>query len=125
MTIATTILAPDEIPSTKGPAMGFSKKVWSRKPDRLSAPPSMAAMRIRGSLMRQMISTSLASPSFVSSISKILEIGMWTFPELILTTMITKNAMASTINTVIYRVRRLRFSWLKLSAVLLFCNEFF
>ena len=44
----TTIFAPEEIPSTKGPAMGLRKKVWSKKPDTDSAPPRMAASSIRG-----------------------------------------------------------------------------
>ena len=29
----TTSFAPEEIPSTKGPAIGLAKNVWSRKPD--------------------------------------------------------------------------------------------
>ena len=30
MTMATTSFAPDEMPSTNGPAMGLWKNVWSR-----------------------------------------------------------------------------------------------
>ena len=40
--------APEETPSTKGPAMGLAKKLCSRKPDTLSAPPSRAAAARRG-----------------------------------------------------------------------------
>ena len=36
---ATTSLAPEEIPSTKGPAIGLLKNVCSRNPDTDSAPP--------------------------------------------------------------------------------------
>ena len=54
----TVSLAPEEMPSTKGPAMGLAKKVWSRKPDTLSAPPRMAAASRRGSRMPQMIPSS-------------------------------------------------------------------
>ena len=49
----TASLAPEEIPSTKGPAMGLAKKVWSRKPDRDSPPPRMAAAKIRGARSSQ------------------------------------------------------------------------
>ena len=45
----TTSLAPEEIPSTKGPAMGLAKKVWSRKPDTDNAPPRITTARILGS----------------------------------------------------------------------------
>ena len=49
MTRDTASLAPEEMPSTKGPAMGFAKKVWSRKPETDSPPPKMIAAQIRGS----------------------------------------------------------------------------
>ena len=45
---ATESLAPEEMPSTKGPAMGFAKNVCSWKPATESAPPSTAAARSRG-----------------------------------------------------------------------------
>ena len=51
----TVSLAPEEMPSTKGPAMGLAKKVWSRKPDTDSAPPRMAAASTRGRRMPQMM----------------------------------------------------------------------
>ena len=54
----TVSLAPEEMPSTKGPAMGLAKKVWSRKPDTLSAPPRMAAASTRGSRIPQMMPVS-------------------------------------------------------------------
>ena len=54
----TVSLAPEEMPSTKGPAMGLAKKVWSRKPDTLSAPPRMAAASTRGRRMPQMMPVS-------------------------------------------------------------------
>ena len=41
----TASLAPEDIPSTKGLAIGFPKKVWRRKPDTDRAPPSMAAAK--------------------------------------------------------------------------------
>ena len=40
---ATTNFAPEEIPSTKGPAMGFEKKFCNKQPDTDNAPPKIAA----------------------------------------------------------------------------------
>lgn len=37
--IDTTSFAPDEIPSTNGPAIGLWKRVWRRYPDKANAPP--------------------------------------------------------------------------------------
>ena len=59
--IPTTILAPEEMPSTNGPAMGLRKKVWSKKPDRARAPPNMAASSIRGMRMLKIIRLSGAA----------------------------------------------------------------
>ena len=55
ITRATTILAPDEIPRTKGPAMGLEKKVCRRKPATDKAPPRITAARIRGRRISHMI----------------------------------------------------------------------
>ena len=55
ITSETVSFAPEEIPSTKGPAMGLEKNVWSRKPDTLNAPPRMAAASTRGSRMPQIM----------------------------------------------------------------------
>ena len=49
MLSATVSLAPEDTPRTKGPAIGFPKKVCSRKPETDSAPPSSAAASTRGS----------------------------------------------------------------------------
>ena len=43
----STSFAPDEIPRMNGPAIGFAKKVCSRKPDSASAPPRRIAGRMR------------------------------------------------------------------------------
>ena len=48
MKTETTSFAPEEIPRTKGPAMGFEKKVCKRKPDTESAPPRIRAASILG-----------------------------------------------------------------------------
>ena len=52
---ATASLAPDEIPSTKGPAIGFLKKLCKRYPDSASAPPRSIAASALGSLILPMI----------------------------------------------------------------------
>ena len=48
ISIATTSLAPEEIPSTNGPAIGLLKKVCRRNPDTDRAPPRMMTARILG-----------------------------------------------------------------------------
>ncbi len=48
MVSATTSLAPEEIPSTKGPAIGLLKKVCSKNPETESAPPRMITASILG-----------------------------------------------------------------------------
>ena len=114
MLSATTILAPEEIPRTNGPAIGFSKKVCKRKPDRDRAPPRIAAIRIRGRRIFQIILYSFPSPVRRSRIRKISGIEIFTFPELIFSTVMAANARISTRNTAAYRERRRKFSIWKL-----------
>ena len=45
---ATVNLAPDEMPRTKGPAIGLWKNVCSRKPETERAPPRIIAASKRG-----------------------------------------------------------------------------
>ena len=106
MTSATHIFAPEEIPSTKGPAMGLPKKVCSRNPERASAPPSSAASRIRGMRIFQMMLTSFSSPCLRKRILRILPTGMRTLPVLIFRTIIKRTAAASAAKTKAQRVRR-------------------
>jgi len=89
---ATTIFAPEEMPSTKGPAMGLEKKVCSKKPARLSAPPSSAAIRMRGRRIFQMIFTCVGSPVLVKMIFAISPTEIGTLPILIFSTVIAHNA---------------------------------
>ena len=107
---ATTILAPEEIPSTNGPAIGFEKKVCNKKPDRDNAPPSIAAIRMRGSRIFQIILYSTASPSLMNNILNIFGTEICTFPVLIFNTIIAKNAARSPRNTTVYLERLLKFS---------------
>ena len=53
--IATNIFAPDEIPSTNGPAIGFLKNVCNKNPDNDNAPPKIAAIHRRGRRIFQII----------------------------------------------------------------------
>ena len=85
------IFAPEEIPSTNGPAIGFEKNVCNKKPDRDNAPPSNAAIRIRGRRIFHMILYSTASPSCKNNILKIFGTEICTFPVLIFSTVMTKN----------------------------------
>ena len=69
MTSATTSWAPEEMPRTNGPAMGFAKNVWSRKPDTESAPPSNAAARSLGKRMSHRIWYAVLSRSVPDKIA--------------------------------------------------------
>ena len=55
VTMARNIFAPDEMPSTNGPAIGLRKKVWMRNPESESAPPKTAASKSLGSRIFQII----------------------------------------------------------------------
>ena len=55
ITSETASFAPDEMPSTNGPAMGLWKNVCRRYPDTDSAPPKMSADAMRGNLICIMI----------------------------------------------------------------------
>lgn len=107
---ATTIFAPEEIPRTNGPAMGLAKNVCKRKPDKDKAPPSIAAIRILGRRILQIILYSVAAPSRRKRILRILGTEICTFPVLILSTTVTANAITSPENTAMYLALRLRFS---------------
>ena len=52
---ATVSFAPEEMPSTYGPAMGLPKNVCKRNPEIASAPPRKTAARILGSRTFQRI----------------------------------------------------------------------
>ena len=79
--------------------MGLAKKVCSRKPDRLSAPPSSAAIRMRGRRIFQMMLTCVGSPLRLNRMRAISPMGIGTLPTLMLSTMIAQKAIASTRNT--------------------------
>ena len=83
MTRDTTSLAPEEIPSTNGPAMGFAKKACSKKPDTDSAPPSMTADRMRGRRISHTIWYAVPSPVCLSRIFPISPADRRTLPKLI------------------------------------------
>ena len=108
--MATTILAPEEIPSTKGPAMGLRKKVCRRNPDSASAPPRIPAVMIRGRRMVHTMSIVFSDPSRRKIARAISPTLICTFPELMFTTVITRKATAISTNTMAHRRRRRAFS---------------
>ena len=83
ITRETTSFAPDEIPRTKGLAMGFPKNVCKRKPDTDRAPPRIIAASILGSLISQMILSAVSSPFPKNRISIISLTEISILPELI------------------------------------------
>ena len=112
MAMATTILAPDEIPRTYGPAIGFSKNVCSKNPASANAPPRSMEAMILGRRIVQMISRTLSGPSRRNMALAMSPMPMCTLPELMLTTIVTANATIMTAKTITHRVRRRKFaSW--------------
>ena len=95
----TWSFAPEEMPSTNGPAIGFSKKVCSKKPDKDKAPPKIAAIRILGRRIFQIMLYSFVSVTFFKRMSAISDREIWTLPVLIFSTVITQNARIKRINT--------------------------
>ena len=80
MVSATTSFAPDEIPSTYGPAIGFWKKLWSKNPDTDSAPPNKIAARMRGSLIFHTICENVSSFPLPARIANRSDVDMSTLP---------------------------------------------
>ena len=82
ITSETTSFAPEEMPSTKGPAMGLAKKVCSRKPDTDRPPPRIAAARIRGKRISQTMRWAVSSPARRNRTRPISLTDRDTLPEL-------------------------------------------
>ena len=99
MVMATTIFAPEEMPSTNGPAMGFPKKFCSRKPDSDSAPPSIAAMKMRGMRIFQMMECWTESCPRPTSMRISSPKGICTLPITILSIVMPMSAASSSTNT--------------------------
>ena len=64
---ATAKLAPLLMPSTKGPARGFWKTVWSERPDTERATPASSAAATRGRRKSQKIGDSRRPPMETST----------------------------------------------------------
>lgn len=77
---ARNILAPDEIPSTKGPAIGFLKNVWIKKPESDNAPPKTKERIILGILIFIIILQLTASLCVPKTTPQILSKGRLTLP---------------------------------------------
>ena len=100
-TAQTDSLAPEDMPSTYGPAMGLPKKVCSRYPDTASAPPKSTVMHILGSriCVKIFLSCSLPPPSRISTI---LPGSMETLPSAVHRSAPISSAAASAANTAAY-----------------------
>ena len=102
---ATESFAPEDIPSTKGPAMGLRKNVCSKKPETESAPPSIAAVNVLGSRILQiMLLSTLPSSKRMKIILKILAGDMLTLPVFTLSTKARAIRNKSAIYTIWYLI---------------------
>ena len=101
ITNPTNILAPDEIPSTNGPAIGFRKKVCSKKPDTDNPPPKTAAANNLGKRIFQIILLSVLPDSALkNTIRKILNGEMDILPVLMLSISATTTRLSNKRNTI-------------------------
>ena len=112
--MARNSFAPDEIPSTKGPAIGFRKNVWIRNPERDRAPPKREARAIRG---RRIFQIMLYAAIFdLSPLNKILTISsaeMLTLPIWMLNITEARRSMINSENTTQERVLLIRPPYLR------------
>ena len=105
MTRATKSFDPEEMPRTKGPAMGFWKNVCMRKPDRARPPPSTAEAMILGSRSFQTMFIWVLSPSRRKRIRAISPTEIFTLPELMFHTVSTAKAKSRPTKTARYLAR--------------------
>ena len=96
---ATTIFAPDEMPSSNGPAIGLAKKVCSKNPDSDSAPPSTAPIAILGMRICQMMFACVGSPPRANRMRAISPTGIGTLPMLMFSTVIAPSTAIKAANT--------------------------
>ena len=80
ITRATTSLEPDEMPSTKGPAMGLAKNVCSWKPATESAPPRISAERSLGRRIFRTMLRTVSLPPVPKSAPRTSRGGMAVLP---------------------------------------------
>ena len=99
---ATHIFAPDEMPSTKGPAMGLWKNVCKRYPERASAPPRINTDTVLGSLILQRIVLIVVSVSLPESELMISGIEIFTLPMQTLSTKKTPMPTKSIAKAIMY-----------------------
>ena len=124
--IATTSFAPEEIPSTYGPAIGFWKKLWSRKPDTDYAPAKRIDAVIRGRRIFQIIWYNVESlPSF-PNIAKKSPKDILTLPTPTFHRKRAHNAQTNIINAIVYRFftfsTSFTFSFQRISGNISACN---
>lgn len=77
------------------------------KPERDNAPPKMAAIKIRGRRMRQIISIWVLLPSLLKMTFAISPADRCTLPVLMFKIVIKTNAAAKITKTIVQRRRRL------------------
>ena len=99
MTMATNSFDPDDMPKTKGPAMGLPKKVCIRKPDRASPPPITAAAIMRGMRSFHTMFICVSPPSRRNMMRAMSDTDMCTLPELIFHTVSAVSAASRPMNT--------------------------
>ena len=102
ITSATTIFAPEEIPKTKGPAMGLWKKVCNRYPASASAPPRIPAASVRGKRISHKILAFM--PSWVLPVVSISVNGIFTVPIPILQSSSTRMPAVNRTNAMRYLI---------------------
>ena len=107
ITAATASLAPEEIPRTKGPAIGFSKNVCRRKPERARAPPSSMAISALGSLIFHRMLASFPPPCPCRSSSMTRETGILTLPIMTFSKKARRSRAARITKTAAYLLLRL------------------
>ena len=104
MVSATHIFAPDEIPSTKGPAIGLRKNVWSKSPDSASAPPSIITAILLGNLILKRIVEYVELEFFENNVLKISGKVILTLPIQTLSKKNKKIPSISIINATIHLI---------------------
>ena len=104
MVSATVSFAPDEIPRTKGPTIGFPKNVCSRKPATAKAPPRSAAVKRRGRRIFQMMPVAVSPAAGWNRAFSTVLIPIRELPIMQFKTSSTSRQMPKAIKQVVYRI---------------------
>ena len=104
MTSDTVSLAPEEIPSTNGPAIGLWKNVCNRYPASASAPPRISTAAARGRRMFHTIPYTVSLTGFPLTHASSSRSGIDTLPIPIFNRKNATTPIPSTANAAIWRV---------------------